>query len=85
MELSNSKRSIRNTLVISTLAAGLLLSSSVNAASQCKGLGGSACNAASSCSWVTGYERKDGKTVKSFCRSKGKGKDGSKASSKSEK
>ena len=62
----------------SALIAGLLVSlafsSQANAASVCKGLENSACDSTSSCSWVEGYTRKDGKAVKSFCRSKAKSK-----------
>lgn len=85
MELSKSKLSIRNTLTAAAIAAGLLMSGSANAANQCKGLDNSACKAESSCSWVNGYERKDGKTVKSFCRSKGKAKDTTKVTTKIDK
>ena len=39
-------------------------------ASACKGLEASNCAANSSCSWINGYTRKDGRQVKSFCRAK---------------
>lgn len=38
--------------------------------SECKGLENSACSTKKVCSWVEGYERKDGRQVKSFCRTK---------------
>lgn len=47
--------------------------STAMAASQCKGLSDAKCGEAASCSWVEGYERKDGRKVKSFCRTKFKG------------
>ena len=39
-------------------------------ASDCKGMEQSACASEASCSWIEGYTRKDGRTVKSFCRAK---------------
>jgi len=86
--MSNSlKRSVSTTLstncskVLSTspglvaISLVMLLSTAqVNAASQCKGLENSACNQNASCGWVNGYERKDGRKVKSFCRTSNKSK-----------
>lgn len=43
------------------------------AASACKGLEQSACETSAQCGWVKSYERKDGKQVKAFCRTKSKG------------
>lgn len=40
----------------------------VFAASSCKGLTQSGCNADSQCRWVEGYERKDGRKVRAHCR-----------------
>lgn len=56
--------------LVSALAAGSLFFS-VNsvAANACKGLSNTACTNSDSCRWVNGYERKDGRKVKSFCRS----------------
>ena len=60
-------------LISVALGTALALSSGpINAASQCKGLENSACRANTSCSWVEGYKRKDGKSVNSFCRAKAK-------------
>ena len=57
------------------IAASLLLASgTANAASQCKGLENSACSQNTSCGWVQGYERKDGRKVSGFCRTKAKSK-----------
>lgn len=60
-----------------TLVSGLtvfMLSMSVNAASQCKGLDSDSCAAEESCGWVESYTRKDGRVVNSFCRTSSKGK-----------
>ena len=66
-------RNVRNLTSALILAGGLLLSGQVTAASQCKGLQNEACNEqANSCSWVQGYERKDGRKVNAFCRAKAK-------------
>ena len=61
-----------NIVVSLTTAAALLvtLGSQVTYASDCKGLEASNCAAKSSCSWIDGYTRKDGRKVKSFCRAK---------------
>lgn len=67
---STNSNSIRTTLAIAITTLGLLASSGVNAASACKGLDSAACGSTSSCGWVNGYERKDGKKVNSFCRTK---------------
>jgi hypothetical protein len=60
----------RSSLVALSLIGSLLVSGPVSAASACKGLDNSACGSKSSCGWVEGYQRKDGRSVKSFCRSK---------------
>ena len=54
------------------LATMLLLSPlTANATSQCKGQTQDACVTSSECAWVEGYTRKDGRSVSSYCRSKG--------------
>lgn len=58
---------VMNALILS----GLLVTQS-HAASVCKGLQSSACASNAQCGWVEGYERKDGRQVKSFCRTKAK-------------
>ena len=63
------KLTVRNTLLVASLIATAAFSGQ-SYASQCKGLDNGACSAKASCSWVEGYERKDGRTVKSFCRTK---------------
>ena len=55
---------ISSVLILSMVA----LATPANAASQCKGLNLDECNQNATCGWVEGYERKDGRTVKSFCR-----------------
>jgi len=65
-----SARTLRKSII---LAAGLLISAQAVAASQCKGLENSACDAKAFCGWVQAYERKDGIKVKAFCRTKSKG------------
>lgn len=68
----NNNRTISTILHSSIIAVGLLGSllatSSATAASACKGLESSACSVNTSCGWVEGYERKDGRSVKAFCR-----------------
>ncbi len=60
----------RASIIALGLAASLLASNPTVAASACKGLENSACNTNASCGWVEGYQRKDGRSVKSFCRAK---------------
>jgi len=43
------------------------------AESQCKSLKQTECDVKAVCSWVDGYERKDGKKVNAFCRTQAKG------------
>lgn len=49
-----------------------LSASTAHAASPCKGLEESVCIQSQSCSWVSGYTTKSGKTVAAYCRSVGK-------------
>ena len=48
--------------------AGLLLCVDASAASQCRGLDQPVCATDDSCVWVSGYTRKDGRTVSSHCK-----------------
>ncbi len=66
----NAKSILNKALLSTSLFIILGATAQVSAASDCKGLENSACQGATSCSWVEGYERKDGRTVKSFCRTK---------------
>jgi len=56
-------------IVISTLVGAICLSiNSAGAASHCQGLSQPVCNTDTSCRWVAGYTRKDGRDVTSHCR-----------------
>jgi len=58
------------------IAAGFALALGSGAAlaeSACKGLEQGACEKAADCIWVGGYEKKDGKQVSGYCRSKSPG------------
>lgn len=53
------------------LLAGLVLATStVSAASPCKGMPQNACMTDGACTWVSGYTRKDGRAVASHCKLK---------------
>lgn len=60
----------RISLITISLLVSLLMAGPATAASACKGLENSACDNKASCGWVEGYQRKDGRAVKSFCRAK---------------
>ena len=61
----------KSVVVSASVVVGLVLASApAQAASACKGLDNKACGSSTSCLWVNGYERKDGRTVSSFCRAK---------------
>ena len=64
--------SVRNISSAAIIAVALLTSSQASAASQCKGLESASCSTNAACSWVQSYERKDGRTVNAFCRTKAK-------------
>jgi len=67
--------SIVKPIFISSVLFGLLFGSvQTYAASQCKGLESSKCDQNASCTWIDGYERKDGRKVSAFCRAKPKSK-----------
>ena len=61
---------LRTSVIALALVGSVAVSSPVLAASACKGLDNSSCSNNSSCGWVDGYERKDGRKVKAFCRTK---------------
>jgi len=65
-----STTALRASLITISLIGSMLVAGPATAASACKGLDNSSCDANASCGWVEGYERKDGRTVKSFCRTK---------------
>lgn len=74
---------INRLIALSILSLSVLLLSPVHAASACKGLSKSSCGSKSSCTWVDGYTRKDGKQVSAYCRTVSKKKSDSKQSDKS--
>ena len=65
-----SPRFLKFSVIALALVGSVAVSSSALAASACKGLDNSSCSNNSSCGWVDGYERKDGRKVKAFCRTK---------------
>jgi len=67
---NNTHTVVGRSVSVAALVSTMLLASNVIAASQCKGLDNGACSQNNACGWVEGYERKDGRKVKSFCRTK---------------
>ena len=67
-----SSKVISKGFTMTGLMALVMFSSQASAAepSQCQGLESDACITATTCSWVNGYERQDGRKVSSFCRTK---------------
>ncbi|WP_200373212.1 hypothetical protein [Thiocystis violacea] len=61
-------KTIRATLLLTTLPMLGLVSQPTLAASDCKGLAQDACAAKEHCRWMNGYTRKDGIQVSSHCR-----------------
>jgi hypothetical protein len=59
--------------LIAASCALALGSGAALAESACKGLEQGACEKAADCIWVGGYEKKDGKQVSGYCRSKSTG------------
>ena len=71
LNLSAGSRSVVVKVCLLSLA---LFTASFNAnAANCKGKAETLCTQDTSCSWVSSYERKDGRVVKGFCRTKTKG------------
>jgi len=62
----------------------LALSTNNVFAAECKGKSKSSCSSNSSCTWVSGYTKQDGKNVKGYCRAKGKSGDKRDTKSKAE-
>ncbi len=60
--------------IIAMLIIGIGSFSGQVSASNCKGLDNNTCSANASCSWVDSYQRKDGRNVNAFCRTKPSGK-----------
>ena len=74
---------LNKTLIMLTVMFSLFITSNAFAA-DCKGASKSSCGAGS-CSWVSGYSKKDGSSVKGYCRAKGKSGDSKDKKSKSSK
>ncbi len=58
-------------MMISTLTAAIILSFTSGYSSAdgiCKGMEKPDCAASSSCRWVKGYERADGRAIAGYCR-----------------
>lgn len=56
--------------ILLTLLA--IISQPTSAEVICKGLDTEMCEMHDHCRWINGYERKDGKTVEDYCRTKNK-------------
>jgi len=67
------------------LTVAFALTGSIAAKSQCQGLSESECSSNDSCTWVSGYEQKDGDKVKAYCRAKPGQGDGEKKGKKKKK
>jgi len=62
-------------ITLSTFTLVTWISSTAAAAElPCKGQEMQACNQSNSCTWINSYKRKDGKTIKSYCRNSTKNK-----------
>ena len=59
---------IFSTFVAVAFAASILLIAPAATAAGCKGATKTACSANNACTWVDGYEKKDGVTVRGHCR-----------------
>ncbi len=70
-------------LTILAMSGALALLSQSTIAAECKGMEKSSCERQDSCTWVDGYERKDGVKVSPYCRNKGGKKSSSSTSSSS--
>ncbi|WP_456408393.1 hypothetical protein [Thiolapillus sp.] len=58
-------------MMISTLSAAILLSITSgysSAEGMCKGMEKSSCATSTSCRWVKGYKRTDGRSIAGYCR-----------------
>ena len=61
----------RNLILALGILAATGAGSTVSAASPCQGLAPEQCAGNTACLWVDGYTRKDGRSVKGYCRIKG--------------
>jgi hypothetical protein len=69
-QIKGSSSMIRSSVVALGIIGSMLVVIPAMSAPACKGLNDSACANEASCGWVEGYQRKDGRSVKSFCRTK---------------
>jgi len=65
-----NRRIVPSSIVAAALFGALMVSLPAAAASQCKGLSENSCAADSTCSWINGYVRKDGRKVSSHCKTR---------------
>lgn len=65
---TKSNRVRKSIIAMSIIGVGTFAGQAT--ASNCKGLESNACSTNASCSWVESYERKDGRNVNAFCRTK---------------
>ncbi len=72
-------------LVVASTVGLAMFGAAPASAQVCKGLSKSACGSNDRCSYVKGFKRKDGATVKAFCRAKPGQGTAKKASSKPKK
>jgi len=63
-----TKMTIAQTLLSITIV--FTLSTTSNAANLCKGEKETVCAQTNSCNWIKAYKRKDGVTIKAYCRTK---------------
>ena len=71
-----TRETMRRYTIGALFAAGCVVvlgSGTALAESACKGMPQSGCEKAADCVWVDGYEKKDGKKVAGYCRTKSKG------------
>jgi hypothetical protein len=65
-----TRRIVSSSAVAAALLGATMVSLPVAAANQCKGLSENSCAANSTCSWIEGYVRTDGRSVSSHCKSR---------------
>jgi hypothetical protein len=69
--MSKINQRLEQTIIAFLLTLTLAITP-VQAATTCKGEGQIACNKNSACGWIKAHKRKDGATVKAYCRAKPK-------------
>jgi hypothetical protein len=71
--MNKSIKKAVTSLSIFTLAI-FISSTSFAATTPCKGQSQETCSQNNACAWVNSYKRKDGKTIRSYCRNSAKSK-----------